>query len=369
MVLHPGRFFRSFVAAAIFVPIAFFSPALAADLAIYIEKQGNTFNVRAVSVFDTSAFTIDPQAGIVQKMEQIYDLIERRPEEAGTLDQVGEFMDKQYRTVRALIPFWKDEKEKQETGAPSAEIETLNRLLAEAGGLLFDPIEPLMASASCIEFVVTEDCLFFPFDALHVSGVPMFLKKPVAYCLAQKKTTPPKASASWRGLIISDADADPEKGAESVTSIFPGAFGFDTQRVQREDIEGISSVDFILISADGGVNGFKMKHLELRPEMLSRLKPELVYFDCNLYGLNLNFLNHFDQSGVSTYVAPIFSRQTGDASAQTMIRFFRALLNGEHPSRAMSLARKTLYDFYVLAGEDGLTAMRSAFPFRVYRLN
>jgi hypothetical protein len=68
-------------------------------------------------------------------------------------------------------------------------------------------------------------------------------------------------------------------------------------------------------------------------------------------------------------VAPIFSRQTGEATAQTMIRFFRALLNGEPPSSAMSLARKTLYDFYVLEGGDALTAMRSAFPFRVYRLN
>ena len=369
MAFHPGRFFRSFAAAAIFVPIAFLSPALAADLAIYIDKQGDSLNVRAVSVFDTSAFTIDSQTGMVQKMERIYDLIERRPEAAGTLDQVGDFMDKQYRTVRALIPFLKEEKEKQDTDAPSAELETLNRLLAEAGGLLFDPIEPLVASASGIEFVVTEDCFFYPFDALHVSGTSLFLKKPVAYRLSQKNTTTPQASASWRGLIISDADEDPEKGVATVASSFPGAFGFDVQSVRREDIQGISSVDFILVSADGGVNGFKMKHLELRPEMLSRLQPELVYFDCNRYGLNLNFINHFDQSGVSTYVAPIFSRQKGDASAQTMIRFFRALLNGERPSQAMSLARKTLYDFYVLAGEDELTAMRSAFPFRVYRLN
>lgn len=252
MVLHRGRCFRSFVAAVIFAPIAFFSPALAADLTIYIEKQGDTINIRAVSVFDTSAFTIDSQAGIVQKLEQIYDMIERRPEAAGTLDQVGEFMDKQYRTVRALIPFWKDKKEKPGTDAPSADIEALNRLLAEAGGLLFDPIEPLVASARSIDFVVTEDCLFYPFDALHVSGVPLFLKKPVAYRLAQENTTTPKASASWRGLIISDADADPEKGAATVASSFPGAFGFDAQRVRREDIEGISS----LIHFQGNVGNF-----------------------------------------------------------------------------------------------------------------
>ena len=369
MVEQSSLAFRCFLLAAIGALIVIPATARAADLSLYLEKRGPAIHVRAVSAFDTSDYSIEPQAGMIQKLVQIYDLIERRPEDAGTLSKVGDFMGKQYRAVRGLIPFWKDTNEQQDAGASLPEIDTLDRLLSEAGALLFDPIDTQVAIASRIEFVVTQDCLFYPFDALHVSGVPLFLKKPVAYRLSQKKTTPPKASASWRGLIISDADEDPERGAAAVKSSFPGAFGFDAQNVRREDIEAISSVDFILVSADGGVNGFKMKHLELRPETLSRLKPELVYFDCNLYGLNLNFLNHFNQSGLSSYVAPIFSRQTGAASAQTMIRFFRTLLNGDRPSRALYLARKTLYDSYLLESGDKLVAMRSSFPFRVYQLN
>lgn len=94
-----------------------------------------------------------------------------------------------------------------------------------------------------------------------------------------------------------------------------------------------------------------------------------MYVDCNLYGLNLTFLNHFSQSGIPIYVAPIFSRQAGDTSAQTMIRFFRALHNGESPSKALYLVRKTLYDSSILAKADKLAALRSAYPFRLYRLN
>jgi hypothetical protein len=369
MVFDACRFLRLIALAAVFAPLMFLSSAMAADLALYMAKQGKAIHIRAVSPFDTSEYTIGSQTGIVQKLEQIYDLIERRPEAAGTMDKVGDFMGKQYQTVRGLIPFWKDEKEN--AGMPDAppEVEALNRLLGEAGGMLFDPIAPMVASASQIDFVVAEDCLFYPFDVLHVGGIPLFLKKPVSYSLSTKKTAAPKASASWRGLIISDAETDPEKGAATVTDSFPGAFGFDTNSIRREDIAGISAADFILISADGGVDGLKMNHLVLRPDTLSRLQPELVYFDCNLYGLNLNFINHFNHSGVRTYVAPIFSLQTGDASSETMVRFFRTLLYGECPSRAMYLTRKTLYDSCIFDGQDVLTATRSAFPFRVYHLN
>ena len=369
MVRWSCRFFRLTVAAAVFAPIVSLSPAMATDLAIHIEKKGNTFSIRAVSALDTSEFTIDSQTGVVRKLEQIYELIEPRPEAAGTLDKVGDFVEKQVNTVRELIPFWKAEKQSTAPQGTPIEIETLHRLLAETGGLMFDPIEPLVAIASSIEFVVADDCLFYPFDALHVDGNPLFLKKPVAYSLSKKETDGVRASADWRGLIVADADTDPEKGAAAVTVSFPGAFGFDAQSIRREDIAGISSVDFILISAEGGLDGLKMAHLVLRPEILSRLKPELVYFDCDLYGLNLNFLNHFSHSGVAAYVAPIFSRQPGEASAQTMIRFFRTMLTGERPSRALYLARKTLYDAHILNGENELAALRNAFPFRVYRLN
>ena len=206
-------------------------------------------------------------------------------------------------------------------------------------------------------------------DALHVGGGPLFVKKRVSYRISAKKTTTPRADASWRGLIIADADSDPENGSEKVFHQFPGAFRYMAATVKREEIAGISSVDFILISAKGGVDSLQMKHLIVRPQTLSALQPELVYFDCDLYGLNLTFLNHFDQSGVSTYVAPIFSRPAGGPAAQTMVRFFRSLRSGESPVQALYLARKTLYDASVLEGESQMAALRKAFPFRVYRLN
>lgn len=369
MVSKASRRFRSilvfFAAAIILIP----QFGAASDLTVFIEKREAVFHIRAVSAFDTISFTIEPRAGFTEKMVQIYELIGVKQEETGTLGKVGDFMGEQVRTVRSLIPFWKDEDQTEQANGKSSEIDTLNRLLDESGALLFDPMEGQLAMAKSVVFVIDEESLFYPFDALHVGGDPMFLKKDVSYRLTKEKTATLKASASWRGLIVSDEDTDPEKGAETVLDHFPGAFGFDADSVQQKDIENISSVDFILISAEGGVDGLQMKHMVLRPQTLSRLAPQLVYLDCDLYGLNLNFINHFKQVGISAYVAPVFGRWTGTAAAQTMIRFFRAMLNGESPSRALYLARKTLYDASILDGEDLLAAMRIGFPFRLYQLN
>jgi len=369
MVSTASRRFQSilvFLAAALILIPLF---ATASDLTVFIEKREAVFHIRAVSAFDTISFAIEPRAGFTEKMVQLYELIGVQQDEAGTLGKVGDFMGEQVRTVRSLLPFWKDEDQTEQTNEKSSEIDTLKRLLDETGALLFDPMEAQLAIAKSVAFVIDEESLFYPFDALHVSGDPLFLKKDVSYRLSKEKTATLKASDSWRGLIVDDEDTDPEKGAEAVSVFFPGAFGFDADSVQPKDIESISSADFILISAEGGVDGLQMKNMVLRPQTLSRLKPELVYLDCNLYGLNLNFINHFKEIGVSAYIAPVFGRWTGKAAAQTMIRFFRAMLNGENPSRALYLARKTLYDASILDGEDPLTAMRIAFPFRLYRLN
>ena len=340
---------------------------MAVDLTLFVEKQKAVFHIRAVGTYETAEYSIGPEAGFTQKLVQIYELIEHDPDKDGALDKVGGFMDQQYRAVRDLLPFWKNKKQTEEGQAPAPE--SLEKLLAEAGALFFDPLESLLAVARHVEFVIAEDHLFYPLDALLVGDGPLFLKKKVSYRISKKKTTTSKATASWRGLIIADGKSDPKKGAEKVLALFPGAFGFEAEHIKREDIAGISSVDFILASAQGGVDGLQMKHLILRPQFLSGLQPELVYFDCDLYGLNLNFINHFNQAGVAVFVAPIFSRQAGEATAQTMIRFFRTLRNGESPSQALYLARKTLYDASVLEGENKLTALRKAFPFRVYHLN
>lgn len=343
------------------------APARAADLTLFVEKKEAVFHIRAVGTYETVAFSIGPRAGFTQKLVQVYERIEHDPDKAGTLGKVGGFMGQQYRTVRDLFPFWKKENQTENGEKPKAD--TLERLLTEAGALLYGPMETLLAVARHVEFVIAEDHLFYPLDVLYAGDVPLFLKKKVSYRIAEKKTTVPKADASWRGLIVADADSDPERGAEQVLHLFPGAFGFEAKTVKREDLAAISSVDFILISAEGGLEGLQMKHLMLRPQTISRLQPELVYFDCDLYGLNLNFITHFNQTGVAALVAPIFSRQPGKATAQTMTRFFRTLLNGESPSQALYLARKTIYDATVLDGEDKLTALRRAFPFRIYRLN
>jgi hypothetical protein len=343
------------------------APAMAADLTLFVEKQKAVFHIRAVGAYETTSFNIQPQAGFTRKLVQIYEQIEQDSEKDGTLDKVGDYVGEQYRTVSKLITFWKEKKETREEESP--ETVNLEQLLTEAGNLFYGPIEPLVRVSRHIEFVISEAHLFYPLDVLHVAGRPLFLQKKVSFRITSKKIIPPKAAAGWRGLIIAEQESDPEDGAAAVWSQFPGSLRFAAERVKREDLAGVAAVDFILLSAQGGVEGLQLKNLILRPETLSGLKPDLIYLDSDLYGLNTDFINHFAQAGVIAYVAPIFTRQTGKATAQTMIRFFRRLHGGEDPARALYLARKTIYDASALKGEEKLNALRQAFPFRLYYLN
>lgn len=356
-----------FSAIAFFLLILSPSPAAAMDLILNIDKQGDELHVRAVCPYDTVAFSIASDTAIVRKLEQIYDLIERRPDTSGTMDKVGDFFDQQIRTVRGLIPFWKDEA--AQAPEPDADAETLGRLLDEAGHLLFDPVASLVAAAGRIQFVVTESCLYYPFDAAYLAGVPLFLKKPVVFSLTEMPPNHLKASVDWRGTIISDPAADPADGAAAVAALFPRSAHHEAGKVDRRVLTGMPSVDFVLVSAAGGVDGIQLSQQVLRPDNIATLNPKLVYFDCDLYGINLSFIEPLRHAGVDTYVAPVCSRAQGETSAQTMIRFFRSLRLGETPSRAMLLARKTLFDASRLDGDNMQTALRAAFPFRVYQLN
>jgi hypothetical protein len=209
------------------------SPVAAMDLVLHIDKQGNALHVQAKCPYDTIPFTIGEETAIVRKLMQICDLIEPLPEPSGTMDTVSHFFDQQLQTMRGWVPLWKDEKSKP--AEPAAGSETLSRLLDDAGHLLFDPIAPLMAAADRIRFVVTQSCLFYPFDVACLDGVPLFLKKPVLYSLAEMPPNPVKASSDWQGMIISDPDTDPAAGAAAVAALFPRSVYYDAARLEDQD--------------------------------------------------------------------------------------------------------------------------------------
>jgi hypothetical protein len=211
------------------------SPVAAMDLVIHIDKQGNALHVLAKCPYDTIPFTIDEDTAIVRKLMQICDLIEPLPEPSGTMDTVSQFLDQQLQTMRGWVPLWKDEKSK--AAEPAAGSETLSRLLDDAGHLLFDPIAPLMAAADRIRFVVTQSCLFYPFDAAFHDGTPLFLKKPVLYSLAEIPPNPVKASSDWQGMIISDPAADPAAGTAAVAALFPRSVYYDAARLEDHDMQ------------------------------------------------------------------------------------------------------------------------------------
>lgn len=364
------------IANGLFVTLFLFAPSssFAENVIIHVKQTRNTLDIQAVFAGETRKYTIAEQDAIVQKLEKIYNLLggrqlDDRHQEEGTLDKVSRFVDGQLKTIKGLIPKWKDEPEKKSVENADPTNDEIKSLLSEAGHSLYQPIESFIETASAVEFVVTEDCLPYPLDALFYQGTPLFLHKPVIYCFTRQKDMPLLVSKDWQGFMISDPGNDPEKGVLLVKGLFPNSRYFDGQDVRQEDLLQMERADFVLVSAKGGVEGLILPKIAIRSMSFSHMQPKLVYLDACQLGLRLDFLHSFRQAGALYYIAPILSNEVGDTSKKTMERFFRALHNGETPSYALFLTRKTLYDLYTYQDDEFSKVMWRAFPFRLYRLN
>lgn len=345
------------------------SSSSAQMLIIQVKQKHNTLDIEANLARETKNYTIPEKSAIIQKLERIHYLLEQQKGKVGTVDKASQFVKRQYRTIREFIPQWKSEKKKEVAVNQTPMTDEIRVLLTEVGQSLYHPVDSFIDRAAGIEFVITEECLVYPFDATYYQGTPLFLHKPIIYSFDRKDSVPLVVSKDWKGFMISDVSTDPERGVLIVKALFPQSRYFDSHDVHLEDIQRMELADFVLISANGGVDGINLPHFAIRPMSLSHMQPKLIYFDSGQFGLRLDFLHSLQQAGTLYYTAPILSNEVGDSSKKTMERFFRAILNGETPSYALFLTRKTLYEHYIYQGDEFSKVMWRAFPFRVYRLN
>lgn len=246
----------------------------------------------------------------------------------------------------------------------------IHALLTEVGQHLYAQVHPWLGPASEIEIVLDETCIEYPLDALYYQGKPLFLHKPVTYSLHPHSDTVLTVSERWKGLLISHRTSDPERAVPAVRTRFPGSIYYDDLDVRPDDLKNIPKADFVLISGHGGPkSGIDLEHIRIRPETLVQMAPRLVYLDSCRLGLHRGFLEDLHRSGTRYYLAPILNNESGESSTKTIERFFGALHDGESPSSALYLARKSLYEHYTSKGDDFDLVMIRAFPFRIYRLN
>ena len=315
-------------------------------LVLNVKQTRKTLRLTATLDGETRSYTVPERQRVCAKLEIIYRLLNPWSSLLGT---IHEFYVRARRT----------------TGRPG-----IHALLTEVGRVLYSPFDAWIERASGIEFVVAEESLAFLLDALYYRGRPLFLHKQVIYSLHAHSDGPLGVSHKWKGLLISHESSDPERAVLAVKDLFPGSFYYDDHDVHPEDLRDIKEVDFVLISGHGGpVKGIELKNMPIRPETLVHLAPKLVYLDSCRFGRHPGFLRSLHQSGTRYYLAPILNNESGESSTKTIERFFVALSDGEPPSYALFIARKTLYEHYSAQGDDFHLAMVRAFPFRLYRLN
>ncbi|UCE56140.1 MAG: hypothetical protein JSV31_12055 [Desulfobacterales bacterium] len=350
--------------------------SFAQRLIIHVKQTDNTLDIQANFAYETKNYTIPEHIAVIQKLETIYYLLEHQQREIRTLDKVSQFVERQYKTIQrqgktiwGYIKQWSFKPKKEATANHAPTNNEIKVLLTEVGQSLYHPVQSFIELASAIEFVITEECLLYPFDATYYKGTPLFLHKPIIYSFKRQYDSPLKVSKDWKGFMISDRSTDPERGLLLVKELFPRSRYFDSHDVHPEELQQMERADFVLISANGGVQGMDLPHCAIRSKNLSHMQAKLVYLNSCQLGLRLDFIYSLHQAGTLYYIAPILSNEAGESSTKTMERFFRALLNGETPSYALYLTRKTLYHLYADQDNEFCRVMWRTFPFRVYRLN
>lgn len=240
--------------------------------------------------------------------------------------------------------------------------------------LLITPLTADLQQCSLVRLLVYEDLNYGAFDLLHWAGKPLFLQRPVCYQVAEGYGEDSPKIECETALLIADLTADPEEGCLGVSQLISQAQYAEMPQADLGMIEkAAGEIDLLVISAHGEVDDDSYGEMTLNeetiaPELLAQLEAWLVYFDSCQQGINLGYLEAFqEESDVQFYLAPIISNDAGDSSTKTLLWFFTALLEHKNPIQALFTTRQRLFDYYLKQEKlDLVTTLNKAFPFRLY---
>ncbi len=369
--MNPMICFRAvitvFVMACCFLSLE--SPVFAERLILQVKQDNNTLNVHARFALETVDYTLEYHMQPIRKLKEVYAMMEPPQEKKGIGHTVSDFVESQLKTIGKVIKGSDGKSEQDKKSEKEKEEQQMVALLEAVGSALFNPVEPYIEAASAIEFVITKALIYYPFDALYFNGESLYLTKPVIFSFSTKPDAPLTVSGDWKGMMVSDARQDPDRGVLKVKSVFPKSVYFEGEKITENHIQNVNKRDFILISARSGIEGVELPKTIIRSTSLSHIQPKLAYFDSSKMGLRWDFVQSFQQAGTRYFIAPVLSNEVGNASTRTTERFFRVLQSGETPWTALFLVRKTLFDEYTIKGDDLKTVMWRSFPFRLYHLN
>lgn len=303
-------------------------------LEFWTEK--NDFYMYAEAEDYEEEITLEGQASaIVKQFKKIYDILEEKQE-----DKVQEF---------------------------EAAIQALSEQI-------LTPFVSQLKQCDLVRFVVYEDLIRCAFDLLLFEGAYLFLQRPVCYQIDEGEGEDEPAIEVGSALLIADLSADPEQACREVAQLIPESEYAEVQDADMGMIKAAADqVDVLVISAHGDLEADNRGALYLNDDALSvtlieKMEAWVVYFDSCQQGVNLAYLEAFqEESDTQYYLAPIISNDAGDSSTKTMVWFFTGVIEHNDPIRGLFETRKRLYEHYRKQKNlDLVTSLNKAFAFRLY---
>lgn len=284
-------------------------------------------------------------------------------EEELTLEGQASAIVKQFKKIYDIL------EEKQEDKAQ--EFDAVIQALSEQ---ILTPFVSQLKQCDLVRFVVYEDLIRCAFDLLLFEGAYLFLQRPVCYQIDEGEGEDEPAIEVGSALLIADLSADPEQACREVAQLIPESEYAEVQDADMGMIKAAADqVDVLVISAHGDLEADNRGALYLNDDALSvtlieKMEAWVVYFDSCQQGVNLAYLEAFqEESDTQYYLAPIISNDAGDSSTKTMVWFFTGVIEHNDPIRGLFETRKRLYEHYRKQKNlDLVTSLNKAFAFRLY---
>jgi hypothetical protein len=252
--------------------------------------------------------------------------------------------------------------------------EDLQETIESLSTLLIAPFAKQLQKCNLVRFVVYEDLIRCTFDLLLYEGTPLFLQRAVCYQIAEGYGVDNPKIKLGNALLIADLTADPEKACQEVAKLIPEAEYIEVEDANLSTIrKAADQVDALIVSAHGDLDknndgGISINDETIGAKLIGKLEAWIVYFDSCQQGVNITFLQAFQEnSDVQFYLAPIISNDAGDSSTKTMTWFFTKMLEHGNPLIALFETRKRLFEFYTNKKKlSFITCLNKSFPFRIY---
>ncbi len=137
---------------------------------------------------------------------------------------------------------------------------TYKKTVDTLSDLLVNPFSSSISKSRLIVVEIDSTLLNFPIEFLEFKNSAIAIAIPLVFTISGNKNNHYRNSINLhRGFIIRDPSSDPENACKNIFRQYPTSEFKSAYKISEKDLAAKKNIDFILISAHGGVDSITFK--------------------------------------------------------------------------------------------------------------